>query len=83
MFRAFRDAVEAAVADALSAMDLPTDDLGVEEPPEDVIHLHGEVDRTLPVERVDPTDVIEGGTHMMTLVLAEEVSQHLQNYLAE
>jgi arginyl-tRNA synthetase len=36
MFRAFRDAVEAAVADALSAMDLPTDDLGVEEPPEDV-----------------------------------------------
>ncbi|MFC5366236.1 arginine--tRNA ligase [Salinirubrum litoreum] len=36
MFRAFRDAVEAAVADALSAMDLPTDDLGVEEPPDDV-----------------------------------------------
>ncbi|EJN59593.1 arginine--tRNA ligase [Halogranum rubrum] len=36
MFRAFRNEVEAALADALSAMDLPTDDLGVEEPPEDV-----------------------------------------------
>ncbi|MFB6091425.1 MAG: arginine--tRNA ligase [Haloquadratum sp.] len=36
MFRAFRSEVEDAVAAALSARDLPTDDLGVEEPPEDV-----------------------------------------------
>jgi arginyl-tRNA synthetase len=36
MFRAFRREVEAALSDALAALDLPTDDLGVEEPPEDV-----------------------------------------------
>ncbi|MGM0592777.1 MAG: arginine--tRNA ligase [Halobacteriota archaeon] len=36
MFREFRESVETAVADALAAMDLPTDDLGVEEPPSGV-----------------------------------------------
>lgn len=34
MFRTFRSEVEAALSDALSALDLPTRDLGVEEPPE-------------------------------------------------
>ena len=36
MFRAFRREVEAALEDALASLDLPTGDLGVEEPPEDV-----------------------------------------------
>ncbi|WP_101295298.1 arginine--tRNA ligase [Halegenticoccus soli] len=36
MFREFRAEVEAALADALAARGLPTDDLGIEEPPEDV-----------------------------------------------
>jgi len=36
MFLTFRAAVEAAVEDALTALDLPADDLGVERPPEDV-----------------------------------------------
>jgi arginyl-tRNA synthetase len=36
MFREFRGEVEDALEDALASMDLPTDDLGVEEPPEDV-----------------------------------------------
>jgi arginyl-tRNA synthetase len=36
MFREFRAEVEAALADALAAMDLPADDLGIEEPPADV-----------------------------------------------
>ncbi|MBP1986430.1 arginine--tRNA ligase [Halolamina salifodinae] len=36
MFIEFRSAVEGAVAAALSARDLPTDDLGIEEPPEGV-----------------------------------------------
>ncbi|RLM56432.1 arginine--tRNA ligase [Halobellus sp. Atlit-31R] len=36
MFRTFRSEVEDAVEAALAALDLPTDDLGVEEPPEDV-----------------------------------------------
>jgi arginyl-tRNA synthetase len=36
MFLAFRESVEAALRDALEARGLPTHDLGVEEPPEDV-----------------------------------------------
>ncbi|SFR33220.1 arginine--tRNA ligase [Halorubrum sodomense] len=36
MFRQFRSAVEAALADALGSLDLPTDDLGIERPPDDM-----------------------------------------------
>ncbi|WP_435196500.1 arginine--tRNA ligase [Natronomonas sp. EA1] len=36
MFIAFRDEVETALADALSACGYPTDDLGIEQPPADV-----------------------------------------------
>ena len=36
MFRSLRDSVESAVASALEARGLSTDDLGIEEPPEDV-----------------------------------------------
>ena len=36
MFRQFRSEVEAALADALASLDLPTDDLGIERPPDDM-----------------------------------------------
>jgi len=36
MFRPLREEVEDALSRALSALDLPTDDLGIEQPPEDV-----------------------------------------------
>ena len=36
MRREFREEVEAALTEALASLDLPTDDLGVERPPEDV-----------------------------------------------
>ena len=36
MFRAFHAAVETALTDGLESLDLPTDDLGIEEPPEDI-----------------------------------------------
>jgi arginyl-tRNA synthetase len=36
MFLTLRSAVEDALADALDGLDYPTDDLGIEEPPEDV-----------------------------------------------
>ncbi|MFB6107980.1 MAG: arginine--tRNA ligase [Haloplanus sp.] len=36
MFREFRAEVETATADALAALDLPADDLGIEDPPADV-----------------------------------------------
>ncbi|MFC5134368.1 MULTISPECIES: arginine--tRNA ligase [Haloferacaceae] len=36
MFRQFRSEVESALSDALAELDLPTDDLGIERPPEDM-----------------------------------------------
>jgi len=36
MFRQFRSEVEAALGDALGSLDLPTDDLGIERPPDDM-----------------------------------------------
>ncbi|TKX79663.1 arginine--tRNA ligase [Halorubrum sp. SD626R] len=36
MFRQFRSEVEAALSAALAALDLPTDDLGIERPPDDM-----------------------------------------------
>jgi arginyl-tRNA synthetase len=36
MFRQFRSEVESALADALDSLDLPTDDLGIERPPDDM-----------------------------------------------
>ncbi|MFB6123423.1 MAG: arginine--tRNA ligase [Haloferacaceae archaeon] len=36
MFRAFRAEVETAISEALDALDLPSDDLGIEDPPADV-----------------------------------------------
>jgi arginyl-tRNA synthetase len=67
MFREFRSAVEAAVADALAAEDLPTDDLGIEEPPEGVdaalassvaFRLAGEVGAPPPKVAADLADRI-------------------------
>ena len=68
MFRRFRAEVEDAVESALAALDLPTDDLGVEEPPEDVgatlassvaFRLAGEVGAPPPSVAADVADAIE------------------------
>ena len=68
MFRRFRAEVEDAVEAALTALDLPTDDLGVEKPPEDMeatlassvaFRLAGEVGAPPPSVAVDVADVID------------------------
>ena len=68
MFRRFRAEVEDAVGDALAALDLPTDDLGVEEPPEDMaatlassvaFRLAGEVGAPPASVAADVADAIE------------------------
>ncbi|MFD1598006.1 arginine--tRNA ligase [Halobellus rarus] len=68
MFRAFRSEVEDAVEAALEALDLPTDDLGVEEPPEDVpatlassvaFRLAGVVGAAPPSVAADVADAID------------------------
>ena len=77
MFIEFRSSVEDAVAAALAARDLPTDDLGIEEPPEGVdavfassvaFRLAGEVGAAPPqvagqlAEEIDPTEYEYLGT---------------------
>ena len=68
MFLAFREEVEDALASALSALSLPTDDLGVEEPPEGVdavlassvaFRLAGEVGAPPPEIAADLADAID------------------------
>ncbi|WP_290818369.1 arginine--tRNA ligase [Halovivax sp.] len=68
MFPALRDEVEGALATALAARDLPTDDLGIEEPPADVesvlassvaFRLAGEVGAPPPQVAGDLADEID------------------------
>ncbi|WP_256296134.1 arginine--tRNA ligase [Haloarchaeobius salinus] len=68
MFIAVREEVAAAIEDALDALDLPTDDLGIEEPPEDVdavlassvaFRLAGEVGAPPPKVAADIADEID------------------------
>ncbi|MFC4359537.1 arginine--tRNA ligase [Halobium salinum] len=69
MFREFRREVEDALTAALTSMDLPTDDLGVEEPPEDVpavlassvaFRLAGELGQAPPQVAARVADEIDG-----------------------
>jgi arginyl-tRNA synthetase len=71
MFIAVREEVEAAIEGALDALDLPTDDLGIEEPPEDVdavlassvaFRLAGEVGAPPPKVAADIADEIDPDT---------------------
>jgi pimeloyl-ACP methyl ester carboxylesterase len=39
-----------------------------------IYHLHGSHDHTLPIRNITPSDVVKGGSHMMTLTRGEEVS---------
>ncbi|MDT3437068.1 arginine--tRNA ligase [Haloarcula sp. 1CSR25-25] len=68
MFLQLRAEVEDALADALTALDLPAEDLGIEEPPEDVdavlassvaFRLAGEVGTAPPNVAVDIADAID------------------------
>ena len=68
MFRQLRTEAETAVADALTALELPTDDLGIEEPPEDVdavvassaaFRLAGEVGAPPPAVAADVADAVD------------------------
>jgi arginyl-tRNA synthetase len=70
MFRQTRSEVETALEDALEALDLPSDDLGIEEPPEDVaavlassaaFRLAGEVGAPPPKVAADVANEIDAG----------------------
>jgi arginyl-tRNA synthetase len=68
MFRQFRSEVEAALADALDSLDLPTDDLGIERPPDDMdatlassvaFRLAGEVGAAPPSVAADVAEAVD------------------------
>ncbi len=50
---------------------------------EDIIHIHGNKDRTLPIRNVKYTHLIEEGSHMMTLTQPDEISQLLTEILGQ
>jgi pimeloyl-ACP methyl ester carboxylesterase len=49
--------------------------------PENIIHIHGTNDHTLPIRNIKADYVIEGGSHMMTLTRGEEVNGVVQEVL--
>jgi pimeloyl-ACP methyl ester carboxylesterase len=50
---------------------------------ENLIHIHGTKDHTIPIRNVKATDIIEGGSHMMTLTNASPINQIIVDYLTE
>ena len=52
------------------------------EAPDNIIHIHGSKDRTIPLRNVDYDYCLEGGSHMMTLTQADRVSEVLNRVLA-
>ncbi|WP_346236811.1 alpha/beta fold hydrolase [Niabella insulamsoli] len=42
--------------------------------PENTIHIHGDADLIFPIKPLTPTHVIKGGTHMMIMNRADEIS---------
>ena len=72
MFRAFHAAVETALTDGLESLDLPTDDLGIEEPPEDIeatlaasvaFRLAGELETAPPQAAAKLADAIDAAEY--------------------
>jgi pimeloyl-ACP methyl ester carboxylesterase len=49
--------------------------------PEDIIHIHGDHDRIFPVKNLNPTHIIRGGSHIMMLNKAQEISQCINSVL--
>lgn len=45
--------------------------------PSNIVHLHGDKDRLLPIRYVRPQIVLKGGGHLAVFSMANEVSAHL------
>lgn len=52
------------------------------EPLEDIIHIHGTEDYVFPIGKISNAITIEGGTHVMILTRAKEISDILNSELA-
>ena len=49
--------------------------------PHNIIHIHGDRDKIFPVKKINPTCIIEDGTHMMIYNRAREISEYIQKEL--
>jgi pimeloyl-ACP methyl ester carboxylesterase len=49
--------------------------------PENIVHIHGDHDKIFPVKKSNPTHIIRGGTHIMMLNKANEVSRCINSVL--
>ncbi|MBI1228330.1 MAG: alpha/beta hydrolase [Bacteroidetes bacterium] len=46
-----------------------------------IIHIHGTKDHTLPLRNINPSIIIQGGSHMMTLTEGEKISGIVRDIL--
>ena len=53
-----------------------------EEAPDDIIHIHGDKDHTIPIRNVEYDYLIIGGSHMMTLTEGAEISDLVNHIIA-
>ncbi len=51
--------------------------------PKTTVHIHGELDKIFPIKNIKPTHIIKGGTHMMILNKAQEISRIINDILSE
>ncbi|MEM7654972.1 MAG: alpha/beta hydrolase [Bacteroidota bacterium] len=54
-----------------------------EEVPEYLVHIHGDRDNTLPYKHIEGAICLEEGTHMMILTRAKEISEIINQTMAE
>jgi hypothetical protein len=50
---------------------------------EDIVHIHGDNDHTIPIRNVDYDYLIEDGSHMMVYTRADEISDLINKILIE
>ncbi len=46
-----------------------------------IVHIHGTKDHTLPLKNIKPSIIVQGGSHMMTLIRGEEISAIINGIL--
>lgn len=51
--------------------------------PENIIHIHGEKDHTIPIRNVVNPIVVKNGSHMMVLTEGEKISSIINEYLCK
>ncbi|MEO1261807.1 MAG: alpha/beta hydrolase [Bacteroidota bacterium] len=50
---------------------------------ENVLHIHGTKDKTLPIKNIEEPVIVEDGTHVMTLTKGEEISAIINQWLSK